>query len=141
MYLTEGNVVAWFVDGTEIIGASDNYIIDPAIGGYFAQVVDSNGCIYIAKAYTVTGVLQPKLLQGIQVYPNPTKDMLTITGTPIGTELMITDILGKRFEVSSHDMSENGTITLKLDQLPGQMYFLQIVSGESRYICKVFITQ
>jgi pimeloyl-ACP methyl ester carboxylesterase len=141
LYLTEGNAVAWFVDGVEISGANDNYIINPAAGGYFAQVVDSNGCIDIAKAYTVTGVIQPKLLQGIQVYPNPTKDMLTITGTPIGIELMITDILGKRFEVSSYDMSENGTITLKLDQLPAQMYFLQIVSGESRYICKVFITQ
>jgi len=141
LYITEGTLVAWFIDGTEITGANDNYIINPADGGYFAQVVDSNGCLYIAKAYTVTGITQPKLLQGIQVYPNPTKDILTINGTPVGAELMITDVLGRQFEVSTYNRSGDGTITLNLDQLPAQMYFLQVVSGESRYICKVFITQ
>jgi pimeloyl-ACP methyl ester carboxylesterase len=142
LYITEGTVVAWFVDGVAISGANDNYIINPADGGYFAQVVDSNGCFYFAKAYTVTGIAQPKLLDGIQVYPNPAKDVITITGVPASAELLLTDIVGKQFPLLSYSNSGNdGTITLKLDQMPAQMYLLQVVSGESRYICKVFITQ
>lgn len=141
LYITEGTVVAWFVNGTAISGANNNYIINPASGGYFAQVVDSNGCYYLAKSYTVTDVQQPNILTGIQVYPNPTKDAITITGIPIHANLLLMDLLGRQYPMPDYITNGNGAATLNIGHLPAQMYLLQVVSGESRYICKVFITQ
>ncbi len=142
LYITEGTVVAWFVDGVAIPGANVNYIINPNEGGYYAQVIDSNGCEYVAKSYNViSSIAEKELLANITVYPNPSNGNLTISGLPSNADWYLTDVLGKTYPVESSGNVINGSVNINAEQLPAQMYLLQVVSGESRYICKVFITQ
>ncbi len=142
LYITEGTVAAWFLDGVAISGANDNYIINPANGGYYAQVIDSNGCYYFAKAYSViSGINEQNDLTQITVYPNPSNGNVTVSGLPANADWYLTDVLGKTYNVPSVTNEGNSTLHINTGQLPAQMYLLQVVSGESRYICKVFITQ
>ncbi len=140
MYISEGTVTAWFRNGASI-GNSTNYLINPASGGYYAEVVDSNGCYYIAKSFTVTGVPAVGPLANIQVYPNPASNTLAIEGLPEGSEVLLTDLLGRSYEIEALNTSANGNMQLQVSHLPQQLYLLQVVSGESRYICKVFISR
>lgn len=141
LFVTEGTVVAWYLDGDSINGTSGNYILNPADGEYTAEVIDSNGCDYTAQAFTVTtGINEQNVLRNVSVYPNPNNGKLFVDGLPLQAELYLTDILGKAYPVQSNP-DKLGTTIINTDQLPAQMYLLHVVSGESRYICKVFITQ
>lgn len=141
LYITEGTVVAWYLDGDSISGNIDNYILNPAASEYYAEVVDSNGCSYMVQSYLVSvGIDERNAFEQISVYPNPSHGILFVTGLPSNTELYLTDVLGKTYPVQANQ-DDKGSVSINTGQLPAQMYLLQVVSGESRYICKVFITQ
>jgi hypothetical protein len=137
LYISEGTVTAWFNNGVVVPNATDNYILNPAPGGYLAQVVDSNGCTYLAKAYTITGIAESVWLNQVKVYPNPANNLLSIEGIPAGSQVMLMDVMGR--EISAADAT--GTLQLEVGHLPAQLYLLHVVSGENRYICKVFISR
>lgn len=140
LYITEGSVVTWYLDGDSIAGAA-SYILNPAGGEYYAEVVDSNGCSYMVQSYLVSvGIEERNVFGQISVYPNPSNGSLFVTGLPTNTELYLTDVLGKAYPVQTN-LGDSGKVSINTGQLPAQMYLLQVVSGESRYICKVFITQ
>ncbi|CAN5117650.1 hypothetical protein BH09BAC1_BH09BAC1_26830 [soil metagenome] len=140
LYISEGTVTAWFNNGAVVPGATGNYIINPEDGGYYAEVVDSNGCYYIAKSYTVTGIKESEVFAQLRVYPNPATNVLTIEGMPAGGKIVLMDLLGRAFDAEV--MSSNtDVLQLQVGHLPAQLYLLQVVSGESRYICKVFISR
>lgn len=140
LYVTEGDVVAWYRDG-DSIGTAANYILNPAAGEYYAEVVDSNGCSYMVQSYLVSvGIEERNVFGQISVYPNPSHGVLFVTGLPSSTKLYLTDVLGKTYPVQANQ-GDKGNVSINTGQLPAQMYLLQVVSGESRYICKVFITQ
>lgn len=141
LYISEGTVTAWFLNGAVVPNASGNYLLNPADGGYYAQVIDSNGCEYIAKSYTITGLGKPTLWANISVYPNPATQMLTVAGLPNDATITLTDLLGRTQPMTVPYINAGGTAQLAVGHLPAQVYILQVVSNESRYICRVFISK
>jgi len=111
----------------------------PAISGTYAAIVNQGmGCVDTTTCITVMLVSadDPDIHPEITIYPNPAKEQLFIDLTEnIGfTELILTDLQGKRVMRSSH-AGEN-PITLDLT-IPAGMYFLTIVLGDEQRTFKV----
>ncbi len=69
-------------------------------------------------------------------YPNPTRDILTLEGMPIGAELVVYDLAGRVVQATS---ITGITHRLDLGQLPVGTYLLSITSGTQRSTQRVMV--
>ena len=78
----------------------------------------------------------PEIHPEITIYPNPAKEQLFIDLTEnIGfTELILTDLQGKRIMMSSH--AGDNHIALDLT-IPAGMYFLTVMTGDEQRTFKL----
>lgn len=112
---------------------------------YTVVVTDANGCSSIdsitVSVELVTGTVESSGQTGILVYPNPTNDLLTITGSKVenGDYLLeLKNVLGqtifsKRLYVSNQLILHQ----FSLVSLSSGTYFMTIESGEFRTVTKV----
>jgi hypothetical protein len=80
-----------------------------------------------------TVTFRPLDLQDVLMYPNPTKDKLTIdierTGVSQPAYIEVYNILGIRVMTAQHP--DNKTITIDLSYYPPGIYFISLTSGNS----------
>lgn len=84
-------------------------------------------CDEVYEEYYDYGVEEPVLTVGLQVYPNPTTGLITISGTQSG-EYRITNTIGQTL-MTGRIANENQQINVS--QLPNGMYFITI-AGETQ---------
>ncbi|MBL0006227.1 MAG: T9SS type A sorting domain-containing protein [Saprospiraceae bacterium] len=111
----------------------------PAMSGTYAALVNSVvGCVDTTACITVMLVSaeDPEIHPEITIYPNPAKEQLFIDLTEnIGfTELILTDLQGKRIMMSSH--AGDNHIALDL-AIPVGMYFLTVMTGDEQRTFKL----
>lgn len=140
LYISEGTVSSWVLDGATVPNANGNYILNPAPGGYYAVVLDSNGCEYIAKSYTITVGINDGAFAALRLYPNPASQTLLVEGLPVGAQVLLYDLLGKKYAVDVLPLGAN-MLQIDVQHLPAQLYLLQMVAGENTYIRKVIISR
>ena len=89
----------WFKDGVKI--ADTNQVIKPTENGYYTATISKNGCVSQLSSsyyYLTTSLIDIEIELGINIFPNPTSNNLTIdlgsynSGIAL---LVITDIQGK----------------------------------------------
>ncbi len=101
----------------------------PAISYYRLRQVDIDG------KYTYSKVLSINISQGnvYAIYPNPANKFLIINAAE-GEEIIISDVSGKRLDVS---ISETGNQkVIDVSHLNNGNYFLKIISGDQYSISK-----
>ena len=117
--------IQWYLNGTAIAGAIAQTYIASQSGVYSVTTQATGGCQATSANLTLTGVgineTSPDLFK---IYPNPSNGKFTIeTDQPIGTEIMIFDVLGRpvyqkqlQGNKESIDMSgaTNGTYYLEM---------------------------
>lgn len=72
-------------------------------------------------------------LDQVELYPNPTKDLLNVSLTvskDLEGELRIVDILGHEMFVQNFNVVEKGQFAIPVESLSGGMYYLEIISDE-----------
>ena len=112
----------------------------PASNGDYAVEITVNGCKDTSSCISFTGSLgiDIKNLSSISFYPNPAKDILSISTTEnINFTLIITDLNGKIILTKS-DVT-NGT-TISLSKIEAGSYFLTF-SSENQKVVQRFIKQ
>jgi hypothetical protein len=129
-----------------------NSVFDPVIGIYDGNTIPStiniNGSAVLVEFRTdcattlagfdiswnavVTGV-NNIVENSFKVYPNPTKDQLTIQFKTIKTgSILITDIAGKL--VMEKKFSSSNKLTISVDELSNGIYFLKIGSKVVKFV-------
>ena len=98
----------------------------------------------IVQRTNVTGMVTPKLLEQLQVYPNPSRDIFNITFTTHvkqELEIRIVNILGEQvFAESKYQFIGEYTKQINLAEYPRAIYFLEIET-EDGVINKKLILQ
>jgi pimeloyl-ACP methyl ester carboxylesterase len=76
-----GTVYQWFRDGIAILGATNPTFLFNQNGDYTVEVTFANGCSSTSLPFAVNlAATDESFLQNIQVYPNPSKGLFTISG-------------------------------------------------------------
>jgi len=88
-----------FGDGTTASNVTMPVHNYPSVGNYPVCVTVSDGCGSNTACHTisiVTGINELATLSGIQIYPNPATEYLTITNATSGTAMDVYNITGSR---------------------------------------------
>ena len=91
---------------------------------YRLQAADKDGSYQFSKVKTLNIKLQP--LKGLSIYPNPTKEIITIVCKD-ARELFIVDYLGK--EVMSKKIFNNQYSTINVQGLAKGFYMVKVVTA------------
>jgi len=107
-------------------------------GIYSVLVTDNNGCKDSASIdFTVTGINSIIFKNSIEIYPNPTYDIITIkTNRTINGNIYFTDVLGQ--QVYAGKLSSKGNITqVSIGNLSQGVYLLKLESEEQTVVKRV----
>jgi dienelactone hydrolase len=131
--------IQWMLNGVEIAGATQPEYV-PAQDGEYSVRTTYKGCTKTSAGYTfrVTGTNNP-LTSEIRLYPNPTRENLTIVGIhpfSSGVEYNITSLAGASLQAGAIEFFENGEGSIRLRSLAQGFYILNIKNGTQRYQLK-----
>ncbi|PCI19421.1 hypothetical protein COB64_03760 [Candidatus Wolfebacteria bacterium] len=110
------------------------------IGKYFAHLdVDTHLIVtqFIKIGQLTLGEVRYGLEQlNINIFPNPTTGLITITNLPQEiTKIAVYNVLGEL--VLNQELIESNKALIHLDDLPNGVYFLQVSNGENAMSVKV----
>jgi hypothetical protein len=131
--------IQWLLNGVEIAGATQPEYV-PAQDGEYSVRTTYKGCTKTSAGYTfrVTGTNNP-LTSEIRLYPNPTRDNLTIVGIhsfSTDVEYNITSLAGASIQTGAIEFSENGEGSIRLRSIAQGFYILNVKNGTQRYQLK-----
>ncbi len=114
-----------------------------APGTYTLSVMDANGCVSLS-GYTIqnsTGTLEEELGRHVMLYPNPTTGRVTLE-----VDLPnIGSIKVGAFDVTGRNVLPQATVgnkhTLDFSNLPGGVYMLKIIIGETSLSKRLVVTK
>jgi hypothetical protein len=118
----------WYLDNKAITGATQNNYVATASGAYTLVVTNAQGCASspsVAVTIAITGIFETPI---ISIYPNPTRDKITITTESKG-DIEIIDAIGisvKRFS------SVNSGDILDISSLTRGKYILRFTDSKTR---------
>gem|GEM_PF-1748410 len=94
---TVSNHYQWFLNGIAITGDTLQEFTPKENGNYAVMVTDDNGCSTLSAIYPLVnyGIDDPRSVNGITVYPNPTSGELVIHVPAKEWNLSLTDMQGK----------------------------------------------
>ncbi|HEV7779686.1 MAG TPA: T9SS type A sorting domain-containing protein [Chitinophagaceae bacterium] len=118
-----------FINAVQITSKGNNssysYTIDnsiPAVCFYRLRIIDLDGHESYSKIIPVqSGCKDPFV---IKVYPNPVKDVLTISGIIPQSQLQLTDAAGR---IISREVATGTAQEIDMSKLPSGIYMLQVI--------------
>ena len=97
--------------------------------------INLNACAnYTSKNSTIAFGLNAKSLQSIQVYPNPVKDFIYVTGIEQTSNFQLLDALGR---VVLERRIQNEKENIDVSRLKSGIYFLRIVGDDLNELVKI----
>lgn len=130
----------WYLNGTLIPGATGNCVTPTANGNYTVVVTSAAQCEGESAVFMYVAANEAMAAQGFEVFPNPTRDLVTVRmEQPLlsAGEIVISDLRGREVLRSAFDRIDS-SIRLDLSALTDGTYFLEIDSesfkGRTRVI-------
>lgn len=108
-------------------------------GTYTVTITDSNGCsaTQTAEVFSTVSVSE-EAIANFSMYPNPAKEMLSVSGTLSGTtSVVLTDVMGKTVLAIAGNANGNYKTTVDLSSLAPGVYFLQLKNEHATTIKRV----
>lgn len=123
----------WYLDGSAIPDETNqNLTVSPPYGSYQVETFSSDGCPTISDPFVVTASLESLTSDDIFVYPNPSKDQLSIAYDKDIQDVRLVNMTGE--EISLPLIS--GT-TYSLEGVASGSYMILIFTQEGRYTSKI----
>lgn len=122
----------WYKNGLAIANATQSTYLVESNGNYSVKVSNTNGCENLSEETVVSDIVGIQELgenQNIDIYPNPTKDLLNITSNQSGV-VEIWSIEGKMLLSKSEIHSGKNTISLK--GINTGIYFLKFTNDKNQ---------
>ena len=128
----------WFyVKGPSVVDevGSDFYIDDFSLvpqGSAPVDFMNSNDVVDIG-AYEFVRTLSTNknsidISDGVSVFPNPSKNKITVSGINSDSEILIFDVLGKNYKINPNKELKSGSISLNISALKAGIYIIKIVN-------------
>lgn len=111
----------WYQNGVLIPGATNQTYIITSGGEYKVGTSNASGCIAYSNSISSTLSVKELNKTQVQAFPNPTKNIINLTGILESDELSLCDALGKRVQIKYLSNS-----ALDLTGLQKGVYFLTI---------------
>jgi hypothetical protein len=136
----------WLENGAPINGATSNFYVVMEPGNYAVQITDTNGCssvsspVYIA----ITGLGEPVIGSGINIYPNPfansffigrTVETISLTG------IEIYNVLGRTITAKYGNNLSANPLQISVTNLPGGIYYLKLILNNGTSYLQKLIKQ
>lgn len=142
-----GTAYVWFLNGSEIPGASSQAIPISESGDYSVQITTESGCVVTTPIVNieVSNIQDHALVTKFEVFPNPSNGIINlkiqidkIQANQV--HLIIYDLSGKRV-FTADSLINYGIRKIDLSMLPDGMYFLycRLEAGEVLAVRKVVI--
>jgi subtilisin family serine protease/PKD repeat protein len=130
----------WYFNDTLTTNFSTRAIRPNTEGNYKVEIIDSAGCSSIsANLFLSTQSIDNVLGKNIKLYPNPVKNLLTISGLAEDyktTTINISDILGRTvFTTKTIDES----LTIDVGGFAKGIYTVQIIQGNHSTVKKILV--
>ncbi|MDR0506049.1 MAG: leucine-rich repeat protein [Dysgonamonadaceae bacterium] len=88
----------------------------------------------IATNVVRTTGIEDKVLQEINLYPNPVKEAINISGIPENAMIEITDLSGRTVGTAIYHASKNSTETINVVHLPAGVYIVKIGNYKAKFV-------
>jgi len=133
----------WYMDDV-ILATETNDTLDYTLygnGEYTIIYTDANGCSSSSDAVNATieivnvGIEEKTKELKLNIYPNPTVELINIESTKLIDELVITDLNGKIVYLESN--IQQSLIQVNLSELTNGVYLIRINSGETYNLKKI----
>jgi hypothetical protein len=127
---SNGSIFQWYRNGVELMDSTGN-TLTPTVSGVYYLIIRAGGCLDTSNAITITLTgTEPDVKPILRVYPNPTRDELTIhlPDVSIAQEIRLYDMRGG---LIYFELVPAGTLRreLFLARLGSGMYRLQVSSS------------
>ena len=129
------NSYQWYRNGAAISGANAaNYTITQG-GAYTVRVTDANGCVGTSSAFVSTLSEQENLLDFIQIFPNPTDDILFVRhNAQIHMQIALFNALGQKVY-----MTEGTELQIPVSNLASGIYLIEVQAQGKKALSKVIV--
>ena len=136
-----GSSYLWFLDNDTIVGETMQTHDILQNGDYYVQVTNAQGCKSNSDTVTINNLGIQEKLQGINIYPNPTKNLLNVSidDNSIGEiQLELTDISGKVIYTSGIiNPQQQQSLRLDLQTYPTGIYVLKVFNNNNSFVYRV----
>tara|TARA_B100000401_G_scaffold79081_1_gene49558 strand:- start:534 stop:2771 length:2238 start_codon:yes stop_codon:yes gene_type:complete len=90
-----------------------------------ADIVDIGAYEYVDNSMTINDIYDFEH-ETIYLYPNPSKDIVTIKNIPFNNRIYIIDISGKKYNDTNIHIRENNSVNLDISKLNTGLYFIRV---------------
>jgi PKD repeat protein len=95
LFAPPGYSYQWYLDSVLIPGAVSDTFITVTGGNYSVVIIDMNGCTNVSAPVPMTTGINEFDSPYIEIFPNPSNGLFTISGIPTDTESIVTDAAGR----------------------------------------------
>jgi len=132
----------WYLDGTELVGETNQDHTASVDGAYVVSVTDSNGCEGSSTSLNVTLVgLEDLAPPSLQIFPNPMEDQaLVLFGSSSLSgpyTLLLYNHIGKM--VMEKSVTSHSQVTIHRNDLSPGIYFIELIGNSKTLVGKVII--
>ena len=89
------------------------------------DIVDIGAYEYVDNSMTINDIYDFEH-EAIYLYPNPSKDIVTIKNIPFNNRIYIIDISGKKYNDTNIHIRENNSVNLDISKLNTGLYFIRV---------------
>lgn len=128
-----GSSYTWYLDGLEIPNSNTSSFTPTSSGIYTVTFINLTGCLITSEEFNANNVGTVVLEnEKFKVYPNPSNAFFYIEGNLKQIDqILITNSIGKTFEVETKNSTSNNLIKLDLSNYPTGIYFMKIITGST----------
>ncbi len=118
------------------VSGETNQSFTVTVNGSYAVIIDDGTCVDTSICYTITGVSVKEITNtSINIYPNPTSDIITIEGEEINN-VNVTDINGK---IVKQLINSDKQVTIDLTENAKGIYFVSVETNKEIFIKKIVL--
>ncbi|MEL6536207.1 MAG: PKD domain-containing protein, partial [Bacteroidota bacterium] len=136
--LANASTYQWFVDGDSIAGATERSYNHQDVSGDYQVLITNDTCSAISDPFSVRVSSIPETLKGLEIYPNPANQQVTIQ-LPNTAANATARLISMQGQVIIEETLSLGESNLRVDQLPRGMYLLRISVPEGQLIRRLLI--
>ena len=125
----------WNLDGTPLVGATEQTYIPTEFGSYSVTVMDANGCMGTSEEYMFLLEI-PEWQSNIKIFPNPVIESLNIVFSN-DLSFLSMDILNLQGEIV-YSKILIGTSQIQLSNLMSGQYFIKLTDSDGNILLNPF---
>lgn len=130
---SSANGYQWYLNGIQLSGETDQVLlVNPPYGSYQVEAFNSDGCPTISAPFVLTASLEEHPEEMILLYPNPSKELISISTEAEIVAVSLTDMRGDEIQLKQVSA---GTYDLQL--VASGTYVINVRTSKGTYRSKI----